>query len=76
MGSAVCPGSSAYFDLSTGETYCRCVVCARCGQHTGNSSQGHYWKYCKLTKTMRAFHFCCPDNCELETLGATPAQAS
>ena len=27
---------------------CRCVVCARCGQHTGNSSQGHWWSVCKV----------------------------
>lgn len=45
---------------------CRCVVCAHCGKHTGNSNQGHYWAYCKVTKTKRDFHFCCPDNCELE----------
>jgi hypothetical protein len=48
---------------------CRCLVCARCGHHTGNSHQGHYWGWCKVTCTVRAFHFCCPDpafGCELE----------
>lgn len=48
---------------------CRCLVCSNCGHHTGNTSQGHYWAYCKATKTMRAFHFCCPDACELQTAG-------
>jgi hypothetical protein len=27
---------------------CRCIVCARCGHHTGNAHQGHYWKACKV----------------------------
>jgi hypothetical protein len=27
---------------------CRCLVCARCGHHTGNSHQGHYWSHCKV----------------------------
>jgi len=51
---------------------CRCVVCARCGRHTGNSNQGHYWAFCRdqpLTRTTRKgkrvynrqpHHFCCP----------------
>ncbi len=46
---------------------CRCMVCSRCKHHTGNSTQGHYWARCAVTKTMREFHFCCPDACELET---------
>lgn len=47
---------------------CRCIVCSRCGRHTGNAHQGHYWAHCKVTKTRREFHLCCPDgNCELET---------
>jgi hypothetical protein len=55
---------SIYHD---GEQYvCRCLVCGRCGKHTGNSSQGHYWKWCMVTGTMRTFHFCCPGDCELE----------
>ena len=45
---------------------CRCMVCSRCEHHTGNSTQGHYWAYCKVTGTRRDFHFCCPGNCELE----------
>lgn len=45
---------------------CRCVVCPRCHKHTGNAHQGHYWAFCKVTKTTRGFHLCCPDNCELE----------
>jgi hypothetical protein len=51
---------------------CRCVVCARCHHHTGNSHQGHYWGLCKVTHAVREFHFCCPDpeyGCQLE---ATP----
>lgn len=40
---------------------CRCMVCARCGHHTGNSNQGHYWSWCKVTKTIRKHHFCCRD---------------
>lgn len=49
---------------------CQCVICSRCGHHTGNSGQGHYWAYCKVTHETREFHFCCPDlayGCELET---------
>lgn len=48
---------------------CRCVVCPRCGHHTGNAHQGHYWGFCKVTRTVREFHTCCPDpefGCELE----------
>lgn len=45
---------------------CRCIVCGRCGHHTGNSTQGHYWAFCKVTKTRRDFHQCCPGDCELE----------
>ncbi len=49
-----------------GQGGCHCIVCGRCGRHTGNSNQGHYWAYCNVTHTKREFHFCCPDNCELE----------
>jgi len=45
---------------------CRCVICARCKQHTGNTTQGHFWDFCKVTATCRKPHFCCPANCELE----------
>lgn len=33
-------------NVLTGE--CRCLVCARCGRHTGNNTQGHSWKACKV----------------------------
>lgn len=49
-----------------GKRYCRCLVCARCKHHTGNNNQGHFWSYCSVTHTVRSFHFCCPDNCQLE----------
>lgn len=54
-------------DRRTGETtyVCRCVVCGRCGHHTGNSHQGHYWAYCQVSRQREAFHHCCPGNCEL-----------
>ena len=39
-------GGAASVNALTGE--CRCIVCARCGHHTGNSHQGHYWKACKV----------------------------
>lgn len=44
---------------------CRCMVCARCGRHTGNTTQGHYWRMCTRSGQLEEFHFCCPDNCEL-----------
>jgi hypothetical protein len=52
--------------MPDGTTICRCVVCPRCGHHTGNSHQGHYWGYCQVTRTVREFHLCCPGDCELE----------
>lgn len=52
---------------------CRCIVCSRCGRHTGNSTQGHYWAWCSVTKTMRDHHLCCPDDCELESVAARQA---
>jgi hypothetical protein len=60
-GDCDAPNRPMYIDGS-----CRCLVCARCKHHTGNSNQGHWWGYCKVTKTVRAFHFCCPGDCELE----------
>lgn len=50
------------------------MVCGRCEQHTGNNNQGHYWAMCKVLLragkgvegSIRDYHFCCPDNCELE----------
>jgi hypothetical protein len=53
-------------DIRTGKTECRCLYCGRCGEHTGNSHQGHYWGYCKVTKSIREAHFCCPGDCELD----------
>lgn len=50
---------------------CRCVVCPRCGHHTGNSHQGHHWGFCKVTGTVREPHLCCPDDCELEAAEST-----
>lgn len=44
---------------------CRCMVCARCNHHTGNTNQGHWWAFCKVTRRNERFHFCCPDDCEL-----------
>ncbi len=48
---------------------CRCTVCARCQQHTGNAHQGHLWSLCKVTGTLRTPHLCCPGDCELEAAG-------
>ena len=60
-----CP--SPYWDGS-----CRHLTCGRCGQHTNNNTQGHYWAYCRVTKTCREFHFCCPDDCQLEETCESP----
>jgi hypothetical protein len=59
------PDPPVYSD-PRGGFMCRCIVCGRCGKHTGNTSQGHYWAFCEVTKTMRESHHCCPDNCALE----------
>lgn len=64
--------SPSMYRGSDGNYTCRCLVCSRCGKHTGNSSQGHYWAFCHVTKAMRAFHFCCPGDCSL-TPEPTPA---
>lgn len=48
---------------------CRHVTCGRCGQHTNNSSQGHYWATCKVDLHEARFHFCCPGDCELHGTG-------
>lgn len=53
----------------SGVIKCRCLICGRCKHHTGDNNQGHYWAYCNVTKTTREFHFCCPDDCELEAKG-------
>lgn len=54
------------YPLADGTYGCRCIVCAYCGKHTGNSHQGHCWAMCKVTKKIEEFHFCCDDRCELE----------
>lgn len=59
------PGAGVYMDRD-GKMICRCIICGRCNHHTGNANQGHYWGFCKVTGTIRDFHFCCPDDCELE----------
>lgn len=55
---------------------CRCMVCGRCGHHSTNNHQGHYWTWCSVTKSMRKPHFCCKDpafGCELEQQAEQPA---
>ena len=48
-GSACDAGAAASVYREPGGTIvCRCVVCSRCGHHTGNSHQGHYWAFCKV----------------------------
>lgn len=50
------------------------MVCGRCKKHTGNYNQGHHWAMCSALvkkgvpykEALREFHFCCPDDCELE----------
>lgn len=44
----------------------RVMFCGRCGHATNNQSQGHWWAICRVTGTVRAMHYCCPDACELE----------
>lgn len=60
------PGCDSPTPASRIGDVCRCLVCSRCGHHTGNATQGHYWSYCQATKTLREPHMCCPGNCELE----------
>lgn len=77
-----CDATHPSIYLSSHGTYvCRCLICQRCGHHTGNNNQGHYWKACKVQmnnhdkhkvdsflnckECMPEFHFCCPGNCEL-----------
>lgn len=64
------PDGGSYMMID-GKVRCRCVVCPRCRHHTGNSHQGHYWGFCKVTGTIRQAHLCCPDpkfGCELESV--------
>ena len=55
IGLAPVPGSAcdagpaaSTMQMADGTTVCRCVVCPRCGHHTENSHQGHYWQTCKV----------------------------
>jgi hypothetical protein len=57
---------SAYIGPDRTTIVCRCMICARCGHHTGNNTQGHWWSFCSITGTFRGHHLCCPDDCELE----------
>lgn len=59
-------GPSAGVYMYGNEMRCRCLVCARCDHHTGNSHQGHYWSMCRVTKRTERPHFCCPNDCELQ----------
>lgn len=60
------PNPSVYHN-PRGGFVCRCIVCGRCEKHTGNTNQGHYWRFCSAKKKMADdWHFCCPDDCELE----------
>ena len=60
------PGCDSPTPASRIGDVCRCLVCSRCGHHTGNSNYGHAGTYCSVTGTLREFHICCPGNCELE----------
>ena len=54
-GSACDAEAAGRYHMPDGTTACRCVVCPRCGHHTGNSHQGHYWRACKvLAERLRA----------------------
>lgn len=69
-------GGDPLDDVATREVPNRLVqrptmTCARCERDTGNNNQGHYWAYCKVTKTRREFHFCCPGDCALEAAETT-----
>jgi hypothetical protein len=62
-----CDGPSpTTYPRPDGSYGCRCIVCERCHHHAGDANQGHYWLWCKVTKTDREFHFCCPNDCALE----------
>lgn len=39
---------SVYFSIHNNGYICRCIVCGRCGHHTGNNTQGHFWKHCSV----------------------------
>lgn len=51
------------------------LICGRCGLATGNTTQGHRWRYCKVTRTFRRIHHCCPGHCEIEEENADTGPA-
>ena len=51
--------------LAQAREYSRGMTCGRCEEPTGNNHQGHYWAFCKVTRQIEDFHFCCPGNCQL-----------
>ena len=54
-GSACDAEHPGAYHMPDGSLACRCIVCPRCGHHTGNSHQGHYWAHCKvLAERLRA----------------------
>ena len=65
-GRFSCPHAGYTDGRFPGQLFCRCLICSRCRQHTGNTTQGHYWSFCRVTRDLREFHQCCPDDCELE----------
>lgn len=67
----VCP-IGMYYVMADGSYACRCLICPRCHQHTGNAVQGHFWSWCRVTGDTRTGHFCCPDDCQL---GPSPEAA-
>lgn len=60
------PNGSRYCQNCMYTNTCRCMWCPRCEQLTGNTTQGHFWAFCKVTGKDREFHMCCPGDCELE----------
>lgn len=63
MNECGAPNTPIY--IQNGKIVCRCMICAHCGHHTGNSTQGHYWAFCDVSHRTEEFHFCCPGNCEI-----------
>lgn len=60
-----CEADSPQVVVTSAGVSCTCFVCGECDQHTGTTSHGHYSSYCKVTRSMRDPHFCCPGKCEL-----------
>lgn len=55
-----------YAALTFSERRALGLKCGKCGEFTGNNTQGHLWGFCSVTRTVREFHYCCPEKCELE----------